>query len=218
MEQDVEKLFNLAFRGSEDDWERALELLRPAVKELEARFGHQVYILEDKAAAETDMSSRPDVALEEVVVKLLTERNLTITCAESCTGGLLSGRIINVPGVSDVYKAGFITYSNKAKRKLLGVKKSTLKKFGAVSKQTAREMAAGAAKAVKADVAVAVTGIAGPDGGTPEKPVGLVYIGCSVKGKVTVKKCQFSGSRSQIRESAVVAALKLVRMCVEKRD
>lgn len=172
---------------------------------------------EKNVIAETDMTSRPntslcpDVALEEVVVKLLTDRSLTITCAESCTGGLLSGRIINVPGVSDVYKAGFITYSNKAKRKLLGVKKSTLKRFGAVSHQTARQMAEGAAKAARADVAVAVTGIAGPDGGTPEKLVGLVYIGCSVKGKVTVKKCQFSGSRSQIRESAVVAALKLVR-------
>ena len=172
--------------------------------------------VEKKVAAETDMTSRPDTALEEVVVRLLTDRNLTITCAESCTGGLLSGRIINVPGVSDVYKAGFVTYSNKAKRKLLGVKKSTLKKFGAVSKQTAHEMAAGAARAARADVAVAVTGIAGPDGGTPEKPVGLVYIGCSVKGKVTVKKCQFSGSRGQIRESAVAAALKLVRKCVEK--
>lgn len=179
--------------------------------------------VEKNVAAGTDITFQPDTAfcsdttLEEVVVKLLIDRRITITCAESCTGGLLSGRIINVPGVSDVYKAGFVTYSNMAKRKLLGVKKSTLKKFGAVSHQTAREMAAGAAKAAKADVAVAVTGIAGPDGGSSEKPVGLVYIGCSVKGKVTVKKCQFSGSRSQIRESAVVAALKLVRKCVEKR-
>lgn len=169
----------------------------------------------------TDITSQSDMAfysattLEEVVVKLLTDRRLTITCAESCTGGLLSGRIINVPGVSDAYMAGFVTYSNQAKCKLLGVKKSTIKKFGAVSKQTAHEMAVGAAKAAKADVAVAVTGIAGPDGGTPEKPVGLVYIGCSVKGRVTVKKCQFSGSRSKIRESAVTASLKLVRKCVE---
>lgn len=180
--------------------------------------------VEKNMAAEPGITSQPDevngsdTALEEGVVKLLADRNLKITCAESCTGGLLSGRIINVPGVSDVYQAGFVTYSNKAKHKLLGVKKSTLKKFGAVSKQTAREMAAGAARAARADVAVAVTGIAGPDGGTPEKPVGLVYIGCSVKGKVTVKKCQFSGSRGQIRESAVAAALKLVRKCVEKRD
>ena len=176
--------------------------------------------VEKNMGAEPGITSQPDVAngsdtaLEEGVVKLLADRNLTITCAESCTGGLLSGRIINVPGVSDVYKAGFVTYSNKAKRKLLGVKKSTLKKFGAVSSQTAREMAAGAARAARADVAVAVTGIAGPDGGTPEKPVGLVYIGCYVNGKVTVKKYQFSGSRSKIRESAVAAALTLLRKCV----
>ena len=155
-----------------------------------------------------------DISLETAVVQLLKERGLTITCAESCTGGLLSGRIINVPGVSDVYKAGFVTYSNKAKHKLLGVRNSTLKKFVAVSPQTAWEMAAGAARATKSDVALSVTGIAGPDGGTPKKPVGLVYIGCSVKGKVTVKKYRFSGNRSQVRESTVSAALKLMQKCV----
>lgn len=155
------------------------------------------------------------IHMENKVVQLLKDRGLTVTCAESCTGGLLSGRIINVPGVSDVYKAGFVTYSNEAKHKLLRVKNSTLKKFGAVSPQTAHEMAAGAAREAKADVALSVTGIAGPDGGTPEKPVGLVYIGCSVKGKVTVKKCQFSGGRSEIREASVEAALKLLQKCLE---
>lgn len=155
-----------------------------------------------------------DIPLETAVVQLLKDRGLTITCAESCTGGLLSGRIINVPGVSDVYKAGFVTYSNKAKHKLLRVRNSTLKKYGAVSPQTAWEMAVGAARVTKSDVALAVTGIAGPDGGTPEKPVGLVYIGCSVKGKVSVKKYHFSGDRSQIRESTVAAALRLLRKCI----
>lgn len=155
-----------------------------------------------------------DISLETAVVKLLKNRGFTITCAESCTGGLLSGRIINVPGVSDVYKAGFVTYSNKAKHKLLGVRNSTLKKYGAVSPQTAWEMAAGAARATRSDVALAVTGIAGPDGGTPEKPVGLVYIGCSVKGKVTVKKYHFSGDRRKVRESTVAAALRLLRKCI----
>lgn len=162
----------------------------------------------------TNAADVEDTSLEEAVVQLLKDRGLTVTCAESCTGGLLSGRIINVPGVSDVYKAGFVTYSNKAKHKLLGVRNSTLKKFGAVSPQTAWEMAAGAARATKSDVALSVTGIAGPDGGTPEKPVGLVYIGCSVKGKVTVKKYRFSGNRSQVRESTVSAALKLMQKCV----
>ena len=131
---------------------------------------------------------------------------------------MLSGRIINVPGVSDVYKAGFVTYSDKAKHRLLGVKKSTLKQYGAVSPETAREMAKGAARAAHADAAVSVTGIAGPDGGTEDKPVGLVYIGCSVKGKVTVKKYQFFGNRNKVRESTVAAALTLLRKCVMEAE
>lgn len=97
---------------------------------------------------------------------------------------------------------------------MLGVKKSTLQKHGAVSEKTAEEMAKGAASMHKADVATAITGIAGPDGGTPEKPVGLVYIACSVKGQMTVKKYLFSGSREKVRESAVSAALVLMRDCI----
>ena len=99
---------------------------------------------------------------------------------------LLSARLVNVPGISEVYKTGVVTYANKAKRRLLGVKKSTLQKYGAVSEKTAEEMAKGAAVMFKADVAVAVTGIAGPDGGTAEKPVGLVYIACHVKDRKSV--------------------------------
>ncbi len=148
------------------------------------------------------------------MVDLLHANNLTATCAESCTGGLLSARLINVPGVSDTYKSGVITYSNKAKRRFLGVKKSTLQKYGAVSEQTAEEMAKGAALFHKADVAVAVTGLAGPEGGEEDKPVGLVYIACSVKGKTTVRKYRFSGNRGKVRESAVSAALALMRGCI----
>ena len=113
-----------------------------------------------------------------------------------------------------MFKAGLVTYSNKAKRKYLGVKKVTLQKYGAVSKQIAEEMVKGAAAASKCDVAVSITGIAGPDGGTKEKPVGLVYIGCSVKGKVTVQEYHFSGGRAKVRESAVSAALTLMRRCI----
>lgn len=188
--------------ASAEDEKAAEKLIKPVVKELKSRFGSAVYTTEEK------------VTLEEAVVELLSKRGMTVTCAESCTGGLLSGRFINVAGVSDCYKSGFITYSNKAKRKLLGVKKSTLDKYGAVSAQTAEEMAKGAAKAAKADVAVAITGIAGPDGGTKEKPVGLVYIGCNVKGKVTVERFQFKGNRAKVREAAVSAALELMRRCV----
>ncbi len=185
-----------------DNEKNAGKLVAPVVKELKHRFGKAVYTTEE------------DTTLEKAVVELLASGGLTVTCAESCTGGLLSGRLINVSGASDVYKAGFVTYSDKAKHRLLGVKKSTLKKHGAVSSRTAREMAQGAAREAEADAAVSVTGIAGPGGGTQEKPVGLVYIGCSVRGKVTVKKYQFSGSRSKIRESAVAAALTLLRKCV----
>ena len=154
------------------------------------------------------------MTLEKAVADLLVANDLTVTCAESCTGGLLSARLINVPGISDVYKAGVITYSNKAKKRLLGVKKSTLDKHDAVSAKTATEMAKGAAEFGRADVAVAVTGIAGPDGGTKEKPVGLVYIACAVKDEVVVKEYHFKGNRSKIRESAVASALILMRDCI----
>ena len=140
--------------------------------------------------------------------------SLTVSTVESCTGGLVAGRIINVPGVSEVFKMGHITYSNKAKRKIIGVKRSTLDKYGAVSAPVAREMAKGGCSMAKTDVSVSVTGVAGPGGGTENKPVGLVYIGCCVKGKTTAKEFHFTGNRAMIRESAVAAALVLMRECV----
>lgn len=185
-----------------EDGKAAMKLIKPVVKELKYRFGNDVYSTEEEST------------LEKAVVDLLLANDLTVTCAESCTGGLLSARLVNVPGISAVYKTGVVTYSNKAKKRLLGVKKGTLQKYGAVSAQTAEEMAKGAAATMKADVAVSVTGIAGPDGGSEEKPVGLVYIGCHVKGKTTVKKFRFTGNRSKIRESAVSAALTLLRGCI----
>ncbi len=180
----------------------ARRLIKPVVKEIKSRLGNNIYTTEE------------EVTLERAVVELLLANELTVTCAESCTGGLLSARLINVPGVSDVYKSGYVTYSNKAKRKLLGVKKSTLNKYGAVSRQTAEEMARGLAFLSKSDVAVSITGLAGPDGGTEEKPVGLVYIACCVKGEVTVKEYHFSGNRQTIREAAASAALVLMRSCI----
>lgn len=185
-----------------EDKKAAMKLIKPVVKELKSRFGNDIYTTEE------------EVTLEKAVADLLLANNLTVTCAESCTGGLLSARLVNVPGISDVYKSGIVTYSNKAKRRFLNVKKTTLQKYGAVSRQTAEEMSKGAAAFAKADVAAAVTGIAGPDGGTEEKPVGLVFIACCVKGKTTVEKYRFSGSRSKVRESAAAAALALMRRCI----
>lgn len=180
----------------------AKKLIKPVVKELKNRFGMNVYTTDET------------VTLEQAVVNLLLANHLTVTTAESCTGGLLSAKLTNVPGVSEVFKSGHVTYSNKAKHKLLGVKKPSLDKYGAVSENVAKEMVKGAAASAKADVAIAVTGIAGPDGGSEEKPVGLVYIACSVCGKIKVKAYHFSGNRNKIRENSVIAALTLMRQCI----
>lgn len=179
--------------------EEADMLMKPLLEELFRRFGRHIYTTDE------------NVTLEMAVVELLKEKNLTLTTAESCTGGLLAGRILNVPGASSVYNEGHITYSNEAKTKLLGVKKETLDWYGAVSHETAYEMAAGAAKAAGAGAALSVTGIAGPDGGTKEKPVGLVYVGCCINGKVRTEEYRFTGNRSKNREYAVVRALTLLR-------
>ena len=151
---------------------------------------------------------RPD-SPEEQVVRLLKERNLTITAAESCTGGLIAGTLVNVAGASDVFGEAYVTYSNEAKQRLVGVRAETLEQFGAVSEETAYEMAAGAARAAGADVGLSSTGIAGPGGGTPEKPVGLVYIGCCVRGEVQVRRLNLHGNREQNRRDTVKAALGL---------
>ena len=150
------------------------------------------------------------MTLEEKIVSELHARNQTLTTAESCTGGLLAGRILNVSGASSVYNEGHITYSNEAKERLLGVSHETLETYGAVSKETAAEMAKGVALAAKADVGLSTTGIAGPTGGTPEKPVGLVYVGCYYHGEVTVEECRFTGDREQNRNAAVTASLELL--------
>lgn len=184
------------------DEEEAKKLIKPVVKELKARFGKNVYTTDENET------------LEEAVAKLLEKNELTLTTAESCTGGMLAARLVNVSGVSEVFKQGFVTYSNKSKRKLLGVQKSTLKKYGAVSEKTAKEMAKGGVFATDSDVCVAITGIAGPDGGTEEKPVGLVYIACYINDKVTVKEFHFKGNRTRIREQSTVRALTLLRECI----
>ncbi len=151
-----------------------------------------------------------EYSLEERVVSLLLQRGITITTTESCTGGLIAGRLINVPGISEVYKEGYITYSDEAKEKLLHVSHGTLKTYGAVSSQTASEMAEGAARAAGTQAALASTGIAGPGGGTPDKPVGLVYIAGYVRGVTVTEEHLFAGSRTQIRNMAVEAALSLM--------
>ena len=150
--------------------------------------------------------------LEETVVKLFSEKNLQLSTAESCTGGLLSQRITSIPGSSKVFECGVCSYANTVKEKLLGVPTDVLEQFGAVSPQTAKAMAEGSLRLSGAEIAVGITGIAGPDGGTPEKPVGLVYIAAANQKKVWVYRMMMVNcSREVVRFAATQKALDLVR-------
>ena len=152
-----------------------------------------------------------DTTLEGAVVGLLKEKGLKLAIAESCTGGLLSGRITNVPGASEVFLEGCVTYSNEAKTKRLGVEPEMLKVYGAVSGEVAEKMAKGIAATAGSDIGVGITGIAGPGGGSGEKPVGLVYIAIYYNKNVIVKKLSLNGDRERIRTRAVVNALDMIR-------
>ena len=149
----------------------------------------------------------------DIVVKIIEElrsKGLTVSTAESCTGGLAASAFVDITGASDVYMGGFVTYSNELKESCLGVSHNTLKLFGAVSEQTAKEMAAGCALRAGTDVSIATTGIAGPGGGSKDKPVGLVYISCALRGRVEVRELRLDGDRTQIRRAAVKEALRLL--------
>ncbi len=161
-----------------------------------------------------DVAYGVDVSsLEEVVVKGLCARGLTLSVAESCTGGLIGKRLTDIPGASQCFGAGYITYSNQAKIDVLGVSPQTLEEYGAVSEQVALEMARGARAASNADIGIAVTGIAGPGGGSESKPVGLVYIAIShaAGDKVITPNRRYSSDRARVRNSAASTAFDLVR-------
>ena len=177
----------------------AEELIAPMLAKLRHRFGEAIY------------TEREEETLEQVILEQLQSKNMSLTTAESCTGGLLAGRLVNVSGASKTYKQGFITYANEAKESALGVRHQTLEAHGAVSEETAREMAIGALQHAEADVALSITGIAGPEGGTPEKPVGLVYIACAIGENCEVQEVHLSGNREKIRDYAVVCALIMLR-------
>lgn len=178
--------------------EEAEALIKPMEEEVRGRLGDNIY-------------GTGDTTIEDVAAELLINMGLTISVAESCTGGLLSGRLINYPGISSVFMEGAVTYSNDAKIKRLGVKKETLDIYGAVSSETAFEMAEGIAKAAGTDIGVSVTGIAGPGGGSDEKPVGLVYAGLYIKGRTMTKQFNFPGSRQNIRSRTVIQVLDWLR-------
>ena len=166
----------------EQDEETAKTVTRPAAGEIKRALGDWYY------------STKENETLEEAVVRLLMKYDLTVSTAESCTGGMIAARLVNVAGVSEVFREGYVTYSNKAKRKLLKVGKNTLKEFGAVSKQTAEEMARGGMEFSDSDV----------------------FGGCCVRGETEVEKWNFRGSRQEIREQSAMAALDLLRRMILK--
>lgn len=179
--------------------EKAKELLNPVIQKIEDRVGEYIY-------------AKGDTSIEEVVAKMLVEKNLTLSTSESCTGGLVSATLINYPGISSVFVEGCVTYSNESKVYRLGVKEETLEKYGAVSEETAREMAEGIAKHFGTNIGLSTTGIAGPDGGSDEKPVGLVYIGIYINGKTIVKRFVFNGNRQAVRLRATKNILNELRI------
>jgi len=151
----------------------------------------------------------------EKIAKSLKQKKLWVATAESCTAGLVAHMLTNVSGSSEYFKGSVVAYSNEVKMKVLGVKEETLKKYGAVSEQTAKEMAYGVKKLLGVDIAVATTGIAGPTGGTPTKPVGLVYIGLATPDGTEARKFLFKGNRLQNKESFANAALSMLLKYLE---
>jgi nicotinamide-nucleotide amidase len=183
----------LAARG-----ERAEELVRQAQSLIQGNLGARIYAVGDEE-------------LEATLVRLLTERKKTLALAESCTGGCIAHRLTNVPGASVVLLGGFVTYSNESKQKLLGVEAETLAKHGAVSEPVARQMAEGARRRLNADYAMAVTGIAGPSGGTPTKPVGTVFIALAAPDETVVEHQINTWDRETFKQVTAQQAMDLLR-------
>ena len=146
----------------------------------------------------------------QIVANNLSTQNLKVTCAESCTGGLLAANLTRLPGSSAWFDMGFVTYSNEAKQQMLNVNPTTLAHYGAVSEEVVREMALGALIASKADYALSISGIAGPSGGSEEKPVGLVWFGVASKKRIWAEFKVFNGDRDQVRAQAVQHAIQLL--------
>ena len=179
--------------------EEVEDLILPVYKEIKNRFKEKVY-------------GEDETTIEDEVAKLLVNNNLKIAVAESCTGGMVSSALINYPGISSVFMEGCVTYSNEAKMMSLGVKEETLNTFGAVSEECAKEMAEGVSKRHNTNIGLSTTGIAGPEGGSEDKPVGLVYMGITINNKTIVKKYVFNGDRQQIRNRACKTLLNDLRL------
>ncbi len=185
-----------------ENLESAKELIAPVKDDIYSVLGEFIYAEDDKT-------------LEEVAISQLIEKNITLAVAESCTGGLISKRITDISGVSQIYLGGVCSYSNSSKEKLLGVSHETLEKYGAVSEETAKEMAKGVCEALGSDIGVSTTGIAGPTGGTKEKPLGLVYVCVYYKGEYKVCKLEGYRNRENTRLKATYTAFDMIRKLIK---
>lgn len=200
--KEADVIFRITANGKTE--EEALKIIKPIKEKVKARLGIDCY------------GEGENTTIEEVVGALLIEKGLKISTAESCTGGMIASKLVAYPGISEAFLEGAVTYSNEAKMRTLNVSSETLEKYGAVSEQTAMEMALGIAKRTGSDIAVVTTGIAGPGGGTEKKPVGLVYIGMYYKGEVKAYKYIFNGDRVRIRISATIKSLDITRRVILK--
>ncbi|MBW9156141.1 competence/damage-inducible protein A [Clostridium sp. FP2] len=194
--KDGEMLFRITAKANTK--EQGIKLIEPMEAAIRSRLGNNIY-------------GEGDITLENVLGQILINKKLTIATAESCTGGMVAAKLINYPGISSVFMDGVVTYSNEAKINRLGVSIETLDKHGAVSSEVAAEMAQGIAKTAGTNIGISTTGIAGPDGGSIEKPVGLVYVGLSINGEVKTKMLKLSGDRQKIRERATMQLLDWLR-------
>ena len=195
--------------GSPGQVELHLVAQAPSAEESERRIEELAAAL--RRALPDRIYSEDGRELPAVVVDLLRARRLTLALAESCTGGLLGARLTEVPGASEVLERGFVTYSNRAKVEQLGVEPALVERSGAVSAEVAAAMAGGAQRTAGTDLGVAITGIAGPDGGTPEKPVGLVFVAIVGAAGSALRRCLFPGGRERVRYQATQVALEMVR-------
>ncbi|HEY1406018.1 MAG TPA: competence/damage-inducible protein A [Spirochaetota bacterium] len=200
--KDGECILRITAKGK-DEYEAA-SLIAPMEERVRARLGDNIYGIGNDT-------------IESVCAQILIKRRMTLAIAESCTGGLLTSRFVSYPGVSKTLLESVVCYSNNAKINRLGVRWETIDKWGAVSEETAREMAYGIAKTAEADVGIATTGVAGPDGGTPEKPVGLVWVALCIKGEIISKRLMITGERDAVRLRAAMQTADFLRRELLKR-
>ncbi len=191
-----EVVIRVTARGK--NYDEAMEMINPVIERIKERLGSDLYAYNGET-------------LEETVVQLLIEKKISISTVESCTGGMLASKLVNVPGVSNVFANGFITYSNQSKVDALGVDPDVIKTYGTVSKETAIEMVKGLVKNTATRAGISITGIAGPDGGTPEKPVGSVYVAVMLDGEIDTMALKLNGDRERVRHMACLNAMNMLR-------